>query len=168
MLSSVYISSILEQVRYIFNYTLLILWAALIFYLSSEGSDSSSGRSDAIVQTIQSLGVSWPQDLLTFLTRKAAHIGAYFVFGLLAYNVVRMYSLAVRKALLLSAGIVLLYAMSDEFHQMFVPGRSGEVRDVLIDTTAGTVGVMLAYLASKRFVGRRVVASSGQKAKNKV
>lgn len=154
--------------RYIFSYTLLVLWAALIFYLSSEGSDSSSGRSDAIVQTIQSLGASWPQDLLTFLTRKAAHIFAYFVLGILAFNVVRLYPVGARKAVLMSIGFVLLYAASDEFHQLFVPGRSGEVRDVLIDTTAGTVGVALAYGVRRAWQRRNAHATSGKNSKNKV
>lgn len=145
---------------------LLVLWAAVIFYLSSEGSDSSSGRSDAIVQTIQSLGASWPQDLLTFLTRKAAHIVAYFILGALALNVARLHlALAqkARQAVLASIGFVLLYATSDEIHQLFVPGRSGEVRDVLIDTIAGAVGVLVAYGAARLVRRRKQASGSSQK-----
>ena len=131
--------------RYILYYTPLVLWAALIFFLSSEGSDSSSGRSDAIVEVIRTVGASWPQDLLTFLTRKAAHIFAYFVLGVLAFNALRQHGLPLRRVALLSIGFVAAYAISDEIHQLFVPGRSGEVRDVLIDSIAGTVGVAACY-----------------------
>ena len=88
-------------------------------------------------------------DLLTFLVRKSAHITAYFIFGILVYNAVRLYRWPVRRTLLISMGVVLLYAISDEFHQYFVPGRSAEVRDVLIDTTAGVVGVLLALYVSQ-------------------
>ncbi len=131
-------------------YGLLIAWALVIFYLSSEGSDASSGRSDVIVQTVQSWGVSTAgTDFTTFLVRKSAHIIAYFIFGGLAYNVIRHYKLPVRRALVTSGAIVLVYAASDEFHQLFVPGRSGEVRDVLIDTTAGVLGTISVYLLSR-------------------
>ena len=137
-------------------YGLLIAWALVIFYLSSEGSDASSGRSDVIVQTVQSWGVSTAgTDFMTFLVRKSAHIIAYFIFGGLAYNVIRHYKLPVRRALLTSGAIVLVYAASDEFHQLFVPGRSGEVRDVLIDTTAGVVGVVVAYILYRRTLAIR-------------
>ena len=134
-------------------YGLLIAWALVIFYLSSEGSDASSGRSDVIVQTVQSWGVATTgTDFMTFLVRKSAHIIAYFIFGGLAYNVIRHYKLPVRRALLASGAIVLVYALSDEFHQLFVPGRSGELRDVVIDTAAGVMGVCLAYLIHRKYV----------------
>lgn len=151
------------------SYGLLIAWALVIFYLSSEGSDASSGRSDVIVQTVQSWGVATAgTDFMTFLVRKSAHIIAYFIFGGLAYNVIRHYKLPVRRALLTSGAIVLVYAASDEFHQLFVPGRSGEVRDVLIDTTAGIVGICLAWLIHRQIIRVRAARRSSEKTKNKV
>lgn len=149
-------------------YVLLILWALVIFKLSSEGHDASSGRSDAIVEYIQRAGSSLPSDVLTFITRKAAHTIAYFVFGILTYNVMRQYKLPVRRALLISFIIVFGYALSDEFHQMFVPGRSAEFRDVFIDTIGGTVGVATAYLGHRHIIKRRALSNSGEKPKNKV
>lgn len=118
--------------------------------LSSEGSDTSSSRSGAIVQTVQGWGVATETDFLTFLVRKSAHITAYFIFGILVYNVIRLYRWPLRRAVLVSIAIVLLYAVSDEFHQYFVPGRSSEIRDVLIDTTAGVVGIsMYAFIDAR-------------------
>lgn len=139
-----------KKTMFIVSYALLIIWAGVIFMLSNEGSDTSSGRSGAIVQTVQAWGVDTETDLLTFLVRKSAHITAYFIFGLLAYNVIRLYSWPMRRAVLVSIAIVLLYAISDEFHQYFVPGRSAEVRDVLIDTTAGVAGVSVFALIHAR------------------
>ncbi len=136
------------------SWALLIAWAGVIFMLSSEGTDVSSGRSGAIVQTVQAWGVSADTDLLTFLVRKSAHITAYFIFGILAFNVFRLYKWPLRKTMLISMGTVLLYAISDEFHQYFVPGRSPEVRDVLIDTIAGVVGV-LVFVAIFMWTQRR-------------
>lgn len=119
---------------------------AVIFLLSSEPADESSSRSDVFTSIATDyLHVSLTDDILTFLTRKAAHIFIYFVLGILVYNVVRLYSLSAKQAILLSIGIVMTYAGLDEVHQLFVSGRSGEVRDVLIDTTAGAVGVGVTY-----------------------
>ena len=144
-----------RQRLFVTSYLLVIIWAGVIFTLSSEGHGASTSRSDLIVNYLQSAGALLPTDLLTFLTRKAAHIIAYFIFGVLAYNVVRHYTLRARRTILISSAIVLGYAISDEVHQLFVPGRSGEVRDVLIDTVAGTVAVVLTYLIHRRIVKRR-------------
>lgn len=129
------------------GYALLFVWMAVIFLLSGEVSDVSSGRSAAIVRAIQSLDVSTSEDLLTFLTRKAAHITAYFILGVLVYYVIRSYSMTVARGVLIAVIFAGLYAVSDEIHQTFVPGRSGEVRDVLIDTTAAAAGVGVYVLA---------------------
>ncbi len=138
------------------SYAALILWAIVIFILSNEGSDTSSGRSDAIVQMVQAWGAAVDTDFLTFLIRKSAHIIAYFILGILAYNVVRIYSWPMRRAILVSVAIVLLYAASDELHQYFVPGRSSEVRDVLIDTIAGLFGIGIYALIDARLKAKHL------------
>lgn len=137
------------------SYILLIAWMVVIFILSSEGSDTSSGRSDMIVGLLQATGVNWQVDMLTFLTRKSAHVVAYIVLGVLTYNVARHYRWHSRVKVLASIGFVGLYAMSDEIHQVYVPGRSGELRDVLLDSAAGAVGVILAYLVYKLYSSRK-------------
>ena len=149
-----------KTVIMIISWVLLIAWAGVIFMLSSEGTDASSGRSGAIVQTFQAWGATGDTDLLTFLVRKSAHITAYFIFGILAFNVLRLYTWPLRKTMLISMGLVLLYAISDEFHQYFVPGRSAEVCDVLIDTIAGVVGVLLAALIYSRIKAKHLKNSA--------
>ena len=136
----------------IIGYVLLFAWMAVIFVLSSEGHEASSGRSDAIVGALQAWGVVGPTELLTFLTRKMAHMVAYFVLGGLAFNVLRHYALRLRWQWLASLGIVVLYASSDELHQVFVPGRSGELRDVAIDSVAGAVGVIATWIIYKKYL----------------
>jgi VanZ family protein len=127
----------------------------LIFLLSNEVSGTSSGRSEVIVDVLtNSLRVSLSEDILTFITRKAAHIIAYFILGVLIYSVVRTYKLVTRRAILICIAIALVYAISDEVHQLFVPGRSGEIRDVLIDTSASALGVYIYYFIYKRCISR--------------
>lgn len=137
--------------RLVIKYIFVAVWMLVIFLMSNEIAGTSSSRSDEIVRTIQSLGVSVPSDLLTFLVRKAAHIGAYFVLGILLFNLLKEYGLAVKKIIFISLAIAMLYACTDEIHQMFIPGRSGEVRDVLIDTAGAAVGVVVYAVLSSRF-----------------
>lgn len=140
-----------RQNRIIVSLILIAIWMLVIFLMSNEIAGTSSARSDEIVRTIQSIGVNAPADLLTFLVRKAAHISAYFVLGVLLFNSLKEYGLGVKKMIFLSIAIAMLYACTDELHQMFVPGRSGEVRDVIIDTAGAAVGVVAYAALSSRF-----------------
>lgn len=138
------------SLRLVTSFGLLIAWMLIIFLMSSEIAGTSSARSDEIVRTIQSIGVNAPADLLTFLVRKAAHISAYFILGILLFNLLKQYNLGVKKIIFISVAIAMLYACTDEIHQMFVPGRSGEVRDVLIDTAGAAAGVVVYAALSSR------------------
>lgn len=125
------------------------LWMVVIFLFSNQDSTISKRQSGTIVDFIESLGSSLGEDVLTFLTRKAAHILVYLVLGVLVYNLVRTYELSRRRTVLISICVALGYAAFDEIHQLFVPGRSGELRDVLIDTTAASIGVGVYALIEK-------------------
>lgn len=77
------------------------------------------------------------------LVRKYAHLTLYMLLGVLSTLffgavIFRKYSLA---SILCAAAVCVLYACSDEYHQTFVAGRSGEVRDVLIDTLGSVIGI---------------------------
>ncbi len=146
---------------------LLVTWMLIIFLLSNEPSSVSSERSGAIVEVAKTLGTSLPNDVLTFVTRKLAHIIAYFILGILMFLVVRAYTPKARKAVLLSVLFLCLYAITDELHQTLVPGRSGEVRDVLIDTTAGALGAAGTYYIFTLHAKRKVLIS-GKNPQNKV
>jgi len=145
-----------------YKYLLLVIWMIVIFLLSSEVAQTSSGRSAAIVGVLtQSLHVSLPESILTFLTRKSAHIIGYFILGILLFNVVKEYATATKRIVIISISLALAYAASDELHQLFVPGRSGELRDILIDTLAASVGIGLYAILNKKH-------KSGINSKNKV
>ena len=53
--------------------------------------------------------------------------------------------------ILLSLIFSFLYACTDELHQIFVPGRSAQFRDVLIDTLGASFGTLITYLTIKLF-----------------
>ena len=56
------------------------------------------------------------------------------------------YKLKQTNKFIISIGIGFLYACSDEFHQLFVPGRTAKFTDVLIDTSGVIVGSILIFI----------------------
>lgn len=137
------------------------LWMVVIFLFSNQDSTVSKHQSGTIVDFIESLGSSVGEDVLTFLTRKAAHILVYLVLGVLVYNLVRTYGLSRHRTALISIAVALGYAGFDEIHQLFIPGRSGELRDVLIDTTAASVGVGI-YTLREKFNRQNTIAKKAK------
>lgn len=94
------------------------------------------------VLSAQSHLPSAPGPWLDTLLKKAGHA---FAYGVLAWLYQRALRPHIRTPLVLriaSASLAVVYALSDEYHQTFVPGRTGRLFDVLVDG-AGTCGAML-------------------------
>lgn len=134
-----------------------VLIMAFIFLQSALPADLSKEESNLIVQAlIEFLHVD--AKILSFAVRKFAHFTEYLLLGLSLFATVREYD-PVRlerneqwqRTALLSWGIGALYALTDEVHQAFVPGRSCEFRDMLIDSCGVAAGVLImAALRSRR------------------
>ncbi len=140
------------------NIILIILWMSLIFVLSNDTAEESSKKSDGlIVRCVQDiikrdLSTKEKEKVLKYLVkpvRKSAHFFLYFVLGILMINLFKSFELFNYKTILLAILLCFLYACSDEIHQLFVKGRSCEVRDVLIDTIGSLSGISVYYLFSK-------------------
>ena len=78
--------------------------------------------------------------------RKSAHFTLYFLLGLFIISFLREFIPIDKRSILITIGIVFLYACSDEVHQLFVSGRSCEVLDVIIDTCGGVVSTAIYSL----------------------
>ena len=130
-------------IKKLFPWILVILWMALIFYLSHQPATSSSDLSSGITQMIMNIieklvpSGSFDFELFHHVIRKNAHFFAYLILGFLVANAVWGY-----KSMAVAILICVLYAMSDEFHQTFIPGRAGQVMDVFIDSAGAIVGVL--------------------------
>jgi VanZ family protein len=132
----------------IFKWTILIGWMVVIFVFSSQPAAISDEKSRFVIYLFNMLGLNLDSafgDLSNFIVRKAGHLTEYFILSILAYNVL-VEEFRVKTALLWAVIVVFLYACTDEFHQTFVPGREGAVRDVIIDTSGGTVASLCRYL----------------------
>lgn len=93
-------------------------------------------------------------DGIGFWIRKGAHMGVYFVLAILIYRAVCCYMQKSGREYGLSFLICAVYSVSDELHQYFVPGRSCELRDILIDS-CGALAALLLLLLLHRISQRR-------------
>lgn len=137
----------------IIAWILIVFWMAFIFFMSNQPGDVSSKQSDFVVVLMDMLGIDLNSrfgDLSTLIIRKGAHFTEYMILYFLAFNLLRLY-ISKKKAYIYSLFIVFGYACTDEFHQLFIEGRSGQFKDVLIDTSGGTFGMVLIYLKNKFF-----------------
>ena len=128
--------------------------------MSHQNADSSSNMSAGLIRRVLSLFIPETSgDELTnviaslqFIVRKTAHLTLYLilgVFALLHFSTYNRFTLIVK----LSSSLVIsvLYAVSDEYHQTYIRGRSGEIRDVIIDTLGAIIGILLSLLIYKIF-----------------
>lgn len=78
--------------------------------------------------------------------RKIAHFVLFASLGASWYNYIRNNGISKFTpafTAMLSWMLTIIYACVDEMHQLFVPGRSGEIRDILIDSAAGLTGIVI-------------------------
>lgn len=140
------------MIRKIIKIILIILWMALIFSFSNDTGKVSTKKSDSViiklVESIKGRELSdeekenWT-NYLVVPVRKSAHLGVYFILGILIFSFISEFMVISYKSILLAIGITCLYACSDEIHQLLVPGRSGEVKDVILDTIGASIGIMI-------------------------
>lgn len=121
---------------------LLILWMVLIFYLSSLNGKASTGQSNILVNIAYKI-THIDKDILIPIIRKTAHITEYFILFILIYINIKEYK--IKDIYKVSILLSIIYALFDEFHQLFINERSGKVTDVLIDS----IGIILGYILIK-------------------
>ena len=125
---------------------MVILWMAIIFSFSAQPADESEQMSLSVGHVAGLLFADgyedWPQE------RQDA------VLGVLLALMYRAYGHKGKRLFLLSAGTGSLYAATDEFHQLFVEGRSCQLTDWGIDTCGVIAGAAVVFLLW-RVVGRR-------------
>jgi len=130
-----------------------IFMLSLIFTMSAKNAEESSKESSSVTIAIVEMA-SWinliPVDIdeatlgmIDNVVREAAHFAEYFVLGVslcLAMSSFFMGDRGKYKWLILFA---IGYAISDEVHQYFVPGRCFQMLDIIIDSIGATAGILL-------------------------
>ncbi len=122
-----------QNSKKILNWTFLIFWMGLIFYLSG--------------QPFLSSGFTPKED---FILRKIAHIGEFAILAFLFYRAFKNHKIF-SNPIFWSAIFSILYAVSDEVHQLFVLGRAGKAEDLIIDGIGVLIAAGLVRGEEKRF-----------------
>lgn len=133
---------------------LTVLWMGIIFCLSARPADISTEDSHRIGKLVGQIFQpdfgGWNQERqmefvvqVDHVVRKTAHFIEYAILGLLLITSIGLEKSG-RKVMLQSWMLGIGYAMTDEFHQRFVPGRSGQISDVILDSGGVLFGIILS------------------------
>ncbi len=172
---------------------LLFSWIAFIYRLSDMNTYSSNGKSISIISVFiddtldvtNKYGItnSNPSDskldkvskLLNAPLRKVIHATVYFVMAIIIAFLVN-FVLENKKywlTIIITLALVIGLASFDEYHQTHVEGRTGQVKDVIIDTAGGVTGILFYstyyvtyYIASKKYY-KKGLEESNKKLKKK-
>lgn len=138
---------------------LLILTFGMIFNFSNQDSEKSGSTSQKVteaitkdVKSIQKLNKNEKAkviDKIEDVIRKIAHFSLYALVGLLLMALFSTYNINEKNKIISTIIIGAIYAISDEFHQSFISGRSGQVSDIFLDTLGATVGCLFILLIIK-------------------
>ena len=167
IVSTIYLVISLSLILYATKYTkellkykdkvliiLAIIWMGVIFMFSAQVSDESKSSSNkvtsAVVNTIisikkENISEEKRQKIIedkTFIVRKTAHFTEYFILGLILILYLQTKEKLTTKYIILAIIFCVLYATSDEIHQLFVDGRSCKIIDILIDTCGSSLAIL--------------------------
>lgn len=141
---------------------LLAIWMITIFSFSSQNADQSSAVSNVFVEKFISilypkyndLSLAYQTNIISVFTqiiRKSAHFFEYFILGVLSQlSVITFKKYKILLRAMISTGFCVLYAVSDEIHQYFVPGRACRIGDILIDSMGSILAITIILIVYKK------------------
>jgi VanZ family protein len=136
------------------RWALAFLWMTGIFFLSAQSGNDSGLLSNSLFkplfEVLIPLGI--PADIISLVIRKSAHYIVYLILGILVFRAVDTYEIQLSQKVYLSVMFCVGYAISDEIHQIFVPGRAGTLLDVFIDSMGSTTSIAFFTLRGKKEV----------------
>lgn len=127
-------------------WTLVVLWMSVIFLFSHQDSDTSGSLSSSLATIVLNF-LKQPADgelagRMDALLRTLAHGFIFFILGWLVSRAFARIEINDIRNAILSLIVSLLYAVSDELHQAFIPGRASQLSDFFVDGA----GILLAVL----------------------
>lgn len=154
-----------EKLKLIISYMLVILWMIVIFMFSNiDNYHSNNTSKDTISKVVDkvsdgavSVGIKDKPisnekkekvvNKLNLPLRKVMHFTEYLILCVLWLNALSQSK--VKHKYIISIIICILYAFTDEYHQTFINGRTGQLTDVLIDSSGAILGSIIYYVISK-------------------
>jgi len=161
---------------------LCLFWMGFIFYMSSTNGQISHQESNKIVNLIENTEVTLQdkvenkttnensqvdkntiniqqekENKLDHVIRKNAHAFLYMILAFLVSSIFFVFSKRGKDAIVYILFICLFYAVTDEFHQSFIPGRGSLVSDVLVDFGGALIGLAFFYIAYYKIYKRHAI-----------
>lgn len=141
-----------KTVRLVISIVLVILWMVLIFVMSAENGQESTDTSDGVVYYIakaitpnfDELSLAEKQEIMDSMSgfiRTMGHFCEFAVLGILSFNVLLNFKFKVWQKAFFSLVFSVIYAVSDEIHQYFVPDRVCDIADVAVDSLGALTGI---------------------------
>ena len=120
---------------------LILCWMFMVFKFSSDDGETSSNLSTKVAEIFSN-----NEETIKFIIpiiRKLAHLSEYALGGFLIFGLFLTYNINLKKQIIFSGLLGMIYAATDEFHQLFVPDRSSRIVDVGIDTIGVFLGIFV-------------------------
>ncbi len=141
----------------LFSAAAALIMMITIFYMSAQSGDTSASLSGSVTGTIlEKTDPAYSQldetekaqtaEKVGYIIRKLAHFCKFFILGGVFAVFAFTFEIKAALAALISASAGALYAVSDELHQYFVPGRSCKFTDMLIDCAGVVCACALVWL----------------------
>ena len=133
--------------RVVLRWLAVVLWLAFIFFMSSR---DATQLSEGFFEQVKQLLATMLNTLFGYHEDPVSpfcHFCEYAVLGGLLLNALRVHTQSLRTACLAGVAIASVYGITDEIHQLFVPGRFCDPADWVVDTCGAALGVLVLYLA---------------------
>ena len=150
----------MRRIQCLLAWVAMLFWMIVIFGFSAQTAEDSSAISGGLIRQVietvmpdfsemtaekqEAIVESWQT-----VVRKMGHMAEYTVLGVLSWITMGFHFPRMRWRVGVAAGIGLLYAITDEVHQIFVPDRGPGVLDVFIDFAGVCIGIAIAALITR-------------------
>lgn len=124
------------------SWVLVAVCMGIIFFLSAQSGEESSDLSGSFVMALlEWLGIKINEGLL----RVIAHCLEFMGLSVLLFNATYA-TLETKLTPIIAFLGTVFYAITDEIHQIFVPGRAFQISDILVDSTGALLGVIASFI----------------------
>jgi len=156
----------------IVSHVLVVLWMVVIFCFTAQTGDESGNLSSGVSYLFMTIWnkiffLGWDEtqvlamaELWGYPIRKLAHMTEFGILAVLIWSALKHYVQidTMKKRYIVAWVAAVCYAATDEFHQLFVPGRSGNLFDVCVDASGALIALCIVALVNymyKRVLERK-------------
>lgn len=148
-----------NYLKFALSFAAVVVWMVVIFLFSGQNGQTSAGMSGGIIEAVakffnpdfENLSLTAQGGIIAswqFFVRKCAHFLEYMVLGVLTANAFNTLKLNMKIKVFAPLAVTILYAISDEVHQYFVPDRACRLFDICVDSVGGVVGITVFFLGA--------------------